>query len=228
VDVPTRNSAPGALGPSQTASRPEMPALHPEVRTDWGLFAPEDVANMRSGLDRAWNAIPPESRTLENMDATAATVVRLATLGERDPVRLSMRALKVILREANPMERHDVEVLEDETTAALPSVEPEDRTMSEWPSTPSTAPRILNREMQKCVYDSDDLRLLSSALSRALELVRKSAGGPLFETETADFSRRITRNLLDVFDSGERNLEALTLAGLIGVLSGPQIRYISK
>jgi hypothetical protein len=44
------------------------------------------------------------------------------------------------------------------------------------------------------VYDSDDLRLLSAALSEALGLVQKSADGPLAETETASFSERLAAN----------------------------------
>ena len=72
------------------------------------------------------------------------------------------------------------------------------------------------------VYDSDDLRLLSAALSDALELVQKSAGGPLTETETSDFSERLAANLFRVFDSGERDPAALKRAALKGVLWAPR------
>ena len=44
--------------------------------------------------------------------------------------------------------------------------------------------------MQHSAYDFADLCLLSAALSVALALVRKSAGGPLTEIETSDFSER--------------------------------------
>jgi len=67
------------------------------------------------------------------------------------------------------------------------------------------------------VYDSDDLRLLSAALSDALGLVQKSAGGPLTETETSDFSKKLAANLMAVFDNGEREPAALMRAALRGV-----------
>jgi hypothetical protein len=63
--------------------------------------------------------------------------------------------------------------------------------------------------MRHSAYDSADLCLLSAALSEALALVRKSAGGPLTETETSDFSERLASNLFRVFDSGERDPAAL-------------------
>jgi hypothetical protein len=72
--------------------------------------------------------------------------------------------------------------------------------------------------VQYSAYDSDDLCLLSAALSEALGLVRKSAGGPLTETETSDFSERLAANLFRVFDSGERDPAALKRAALKGVL----------
>ena len=66
-------------------------------------------------------------------------------------------------------------------------------------------------------YDSDALRLLSAALSDALDTLRKLNGHALTETETADFSKKLTANLMAVFDNGERDLEVLTRAALRGV-----------
>jgi hypothetical protein len=73
-------------------------------------------------------------------------------------------------------------------------------------------------DVQTYAYDSDDLRLLSAALSAAMGVVRNYAGGPLSPTETSDFSTRLARNLMEVFDSGERGLPALERAALQGVL----------
>jgi hypothetical protein len=61
---------------------------------EWGTFGPEDVAKMRSCLDKVWDCLPPERRTNENKELLAAAIVRLATHAERDPVRLSERALR--------------------------------------------------------------------------------------------------------------------------------------
>ena len=71
--------------------------------------------------------------------------------------------------------------------------------------------------MQFSAYNFDDLCLLSAALSEALALVRKSAGGPLTETETSDFSEKLAANLFRAFDSGERDPAALKLAALQGI-----------
>jgi hypothetical protein len=72
--------------------------------------------------------------------------------------------------------------------------------------------------MQFSAYDSDDLRLLSAALSDALDAVRKSAGGPLLETEVSVFTKKLTDNLLKAFDTGERDLAALKRAALQGIV----------
>ena len=50
-------------------------------------------------------------------------------------------------------------------------------------------------------YDSDALRLLSAALSDALDSLGKSKGRALTETETSDFSEKT--HLMAVFDNGE-------------------------
>jgi hypothetical protein len=72
--------------------------------------------------------------------------------------------------------------------------------------------------VQTRAYDSDDLRLLSAALSAAIGVVRNCAGGPLSPTETSNFNTRLARNLMNAFDSGERDPGALERAALQGVL----------
>lgn len=68
------------------------------------------------------------------------------------------------------------------------------------------------------VYEPDAVRLLSAALSDALEDVRESAGGPLTEIETTDFTKRLADNLMRAFDFGERDPAALKRAALRGIL----------
>ena len=75
--------------------------------------------------------------------------------------------------------------------------------------------------MQDSAYDSDDLRLLSAAHSKALEAIREVAAGPLTPTEISDFSRRLAQNLLNAFDAGERNPAMLKRVALKGVLWEP-------
>jgi hypothetical protein len=73
-------------------------------------------------------------------------------------------------------------------------------------------------------YDSDALRLLSAALSDALDTLRKLNGRALTETETSDVSKKLTANLMAVFDNGERDLAVLTRAALRGVYaSSPSV-----
>ena len=66
-------------------------------------------------------------------------------------------------------------------------------------------------------YDSDALRVLSAALSDTLDILRKSAGRPLTETETSDLSRKLAANLMAAFDDGKREPSALRRAALHGV-----------
>jgi hypothetical protein len=66
-------------------------------------------------------------------------------------------------------------------------------------------------------YDSDALRLLSAALSGALDSLEKSKGSALTEAETSEFGKRLTVILISVFDEGEREPAALKRAALHGV-----------
>jgi hypothetical protein len=93
------------------------------TRIDWGIFGPEDLAAMRSGLDQAWTSLAPEGRTLANRDVLAAAIIRVAARGERDPVHLSALALRAIMPESS-RECFDLEVREgEETVAAVRSIE---------------------------------------------------------------------------------------------------------
>jgi hypothetical protein len=105
------------------------------------------------------------------------------------------------------MERYD---FDEETTATLRSVELQNPgSVRSW--------RVGEYEVPFSVYDSDGLRLLSGALSLSLDIVRKCAGGPITASETSDFTKRLTQNLMRIFDSGERNSKVLMLAALVGV-----------
>jgi hypothetical protein len=66
-----------------------------------GVFAPEDLSILRVALDVAWNGLPLKSRTTDNREVLAASILRLATNGDRDPIRLAAKAAKTIEREAS-------------------------------------------------------------------------------------------------------------------------------
>jgi len=61
-------------------------------------------------------------------------------------------------------------------------------------------------------------RALSGAYADALGLARSALPGRLSERDEVLLSRRLTRNLMDAHDSGERDPAALTRAALQGVL----------
>jgi hypothetical protein len=64
------------------------------------VFEPEDVIFVRAALELAWDNLPPRRRTPANRIALATSVVRVAGRGERDPGRLSIRALQAMSPEA--------------------------------------------------------------------------------------------------------------------------------
>jgi hypothetical protein len=66
-------------------------------------------------------------------------------------------------------------------------------------------------------YDNDALRLLSTALSEAMDALHRSKGSALTETEASEVSKRLTVILMTVFDEGERELAELKRAALEGV-----------
>ena len=71
------------------------------------------------------------------------------------------------------------------------------------------------------VYDTDAMRILSTAHNAAMLVVKSFAARPLDEGETAKFSKRITDNLLTVFDVGERDPLALQRAAVEGIAASP-------
>jgi hypothetical protein len=79
--------------------------LNDNVRTSptrgAGVFSPEDLSILRVALDMAWNGLPLKSRTTENREVLAASILRLATNGDRDPIKLAAKAAKAIEREAS-------------------------------------------------------------------------------------------------------------------------------
>ncbi len=70
-------------------------------------------------------------------------------------------------------------------------------------------------------YDSDALRVLTPALSEALEILNKSAARNLTGAKKAHFRNSVARNLMDAYDSGERDPAALSRAALRGVFVSP-------
>jgi hypothetical protein len=61
------------------------------------------------------------------------------------------------------------------------------------------------------------IRILSSALSAAISEFDHAPASTWTKREKADLSRQLTRNLLEAFDAGERDPEALKRAGLAGI-----------
>ena len=73
-------------------------------------------------------------------------------------------------------------------------------------------------------YDTSDVKVLSAALAQAMRSLKRSAARPLTEIETTDFSKRITLNLMKVFDLGERDASALNRAALEGIYASTDNR----
>ena len=67
-------------------------------------------------------------------------------------------------------------------------------------------------------YDSSGLRALSNAYDDALGYARLALPRKLSEQEETTLSGRLTRNLMDAYDSGERDPGKLRRAALQGVL----------
>ena len=71
-------------------------------------------------------------------------------------------------------------------------------------------------------YDPEAVRLLSAAVSEALDFVQRAAAKPFTENETTNISKQIAANLMRVFDLGERDPSALKRAALEGLSATPQ------
>ena len=67
--------------------------------------------------------------------------------------------------------------------------------------------------------NSSGVRVLSNAYVDAREFVQSILPRKLNDHEETLLSRRITRNLIDAHDSGEREPGALRRAALVGVLA---------
>ena len=55
---------------------------------DHGVFDSEALYLMRTALDHAWEALPPNQQSAQTRERLAQAVVALATQWERDPARL--------------------------------------------------------------------------------------------------------------------------------------------
>jgi hypothetical protein len=67
-------------------------------------------------------------------------------------------------------------------------------------------------------YNSSGVRALSNAYADAVGYARSAMPRKLSEQEQSLLSQRVTRNLMDAHDAGERDPEALRRAALQGVL----------
>ncbi len=58
-----------------------------------GAFDPETLDLLRSVLDEAWESLRPEQQAQRSKSLLAASILKLAATGERDPIRLRTRAV---------------------------------------------------------------------------------------------------------------------------------------
>jgi hypothetical protein len=58
-----------------------------------GAYDPETLSLLRTALDAAWDALPPEHHLRTTKSELAARLLHLAARGERDPDRLRTKAL---------------------------------------------------------------------------------------------------------------------------------------
>jgi hypothetical protein len=61
--------------------------------THGGSYDQETVVLLRAVLDDAWASLPPQQRSTTPKSEVAMRILRLATRGERDPVKLRAGAL---------------------------------------------------------------------------------------------------------------------------------------
>jgi hypothetical protein len=62
-------------------------------------YDPETVELLRTVLDQAWNALPPDCRAQISKSRMAECVLRHAATGERHPGRLRFRAIADAVQE---------------------------------------------------------------------------------------------------------------------------------
>ena len=64
---------------------------------DGGAFDPETIELLRDVLDDAWASLRPEEQALSSRSMVAASILKLAATGERDPSRLRACALTAVV-----------------------------------------------------------------------------------------------------------------------------------
>jgi hypothetical protein len=62
-----------------------------------GAYDPETIDLLRSILDAAWDALPPEQQARTTKSMMALSLLSLAARGERDPIRLRSRAVMAVV-----------------------------------------------------------------------------------------------------------------------------------
>jgi hypothetical protein len=60
-------------------------------------FDPETVSLLRTALDQAWSILLPRQRAAITKSELAQRILEFAALGERDPVRLRVRAVMEVV-----------------------------------------------------------------------------------------------------------------------------------
>jgi hypothetical protein len=67
--------------------------------TNGGSYDQETVVLLRAVLDDAWASLPPQQKSTTAKSEVAMRILRLATRGERDPVKLRAGALVDVRRQ---------------------------------------------------------------------------------------------------------------------------------
>jgi hypothetical protein len=62
-----------------------------------GAYDPETVSLLRTALDQAWATLSPHQRAGITKSELAQRLLEFAALGERDPVRLRVRAVTEVV-----------------------------------------------------------------------------------------------------------------------------------
>jgi hypothetical protein len=62
-----------------------------------GTYDPETVILLRTALDQAWGTLLPHQRAGITKSELAQRLLEFAALGERDPVRLRVRAVTEVV-----------------------------------------------------------------------------------------------------------------------------------
>ena len=65
----------------------------------YGFYDPETVNLLRTALDESWDTLLPHQRARISKPELAQRMLKLAALGERDPVRLRVRAVSEVVKD---------------------------------------------------------------------------------------------------------------------------------